>query len=99
MDQIVRVAQSPWQSWPLWKQLLLVLIAAGVIWALLRVARELREAGEKVLAAFAALLGVLVRTLPSIAVAGLVALGGLWLLNNFDPSAVRLPGRTEHTSR
>lgn len=99
IDQIARVAQSPWQSWPLWKQVLLVLIVAGVIWALFRVARELWEAGERVLAAFAALLGALVRTLPSIAVAGLIALGGLWLLNNFDPSAVSLPGNINLTAR
>ena len=43
------------------------------------------------LAAFAALLGVLVRTLPSVIVAGLIALGGVWVLNNVDPSSMRLP--------
>jgi hypothetical protein len=99
IDEITKVMQSPWQSWPLWKQLLLVAIAAGVIWALYKAAKELWEAGERVLAAFATLLGALVRTLPSVLIAGLIALGGLWLLNNLDLSSVRLPAAFDVTSR
>jgi ABC-type arginine transport system permease subunit len=97
--EIGRLVQAPWQSWPLWKQVLLVLIAAGVIWALFKVAKELWEAGERVLAAFATLLGALVRTLPSVIVAGLIALGGLWLLNNLNLSSLRLPAAFDVTSR
>jgi hypothetical protein len=97
--EITKLAQSPWESWPLWKQILLVLIAAGVIWALFRAARELWEAGERVLAAFATLLGALVRTLPSVLIAGLIALGGLWLLNNLNLSTVRLPAAFDISSR
>jgi hypothetical protein len=97
--EITKVTQAPWESWPLWKQILLVLIAAGVIWALFRAARELWEAGERVLAAFATLLGALVRTLPSVLIAGLIALGGLWLLNNLNLSAVRLPAGFDISSR
>ena len=66
---------SPWQSWPLWKQVLLVLVLAAVVFALFKVAKELWEAGERVLAAFAALLGVFVRTLPQVVIAGLIAHG------------------------
>ena len=54
--------------------------------------------GERILAAFATLLGVLVRTLPSVMIAGLVALGGLWVLNNIDFSDVRLPAFLQTTS-
>jgi hypothetical protein len=97
--EITKVTQVPWQSWPLWKQVLLVVVAAGVIWALFRAARELWEAGERVLAAFATLLGALVRTLPSVVMAGLIALGGLWLLSNLDLSSVRLPAAFDITSR
>jgi ABC-type arginine transport system permease subunit len=89
----------PWQNWPLWKQILLVVVVAGVIWALFRAARELFEAGERILSAFAALLGVLVRTLPSVMMAGLIALGGVWVLNNVDLSAVHLPVMFQTTSR
>jgi hypothetical protein len=62
-----------------------------VVWAIYKAALELFRAGEQVLAAFATLLGVLVRTLPQVVLAGLIALGGVWILNNFDPSSVRIP--------
>jgi hypothetical protein len=60
------------------------------------VAKELWEAGERILAAFAALLGVQVRTLPS--VAGLIALGGVWVLKNVDLSSLGLPSFLQTSS-
>ena len=87
IGQITQVMNSPWQSWPLWKQVLLVLVLVAVVFALFKVAKELWEAGERVLAAFAALLGVFVKTLPQVVIAGLIALSGLWLINNFIPMA------------
>jgi hypothetical protein len=62
-----------------------------VIWALYRVGRELLEAGAAILGAFADLLGVLVRTLPHVMLAGIIALGGVWLINHLDNSLVRMP--------
>jgi ABC-type arginine transport system permease subunit len=91
IDQMTKVMQVPWQTWPLFKQILLILIAIGVFWALYRAAKEFWEAGERILHAFATLLAVLVRTIPSVILAGVIALGGLWLLNNLDLSSVRLP--------
>jgi ABC-type arginine transport system permease subunit len=91
IGQITQVVQSPWQSWSIWKQVLLVLVLAAVVFALFKVAKELWEAGERVLAAFATLLGVFVRTLPQVVVAGLIAMGGVWLINNIDLSSVRIP--------
>ena len=43
------------------------------------------------LAAFAVLLGVFVRTLPQVVVAGLIAMGGVWLINNLDLPSLRIP--------
>src|ERR1700761_2132532 len=91
VDQISRLASVPWQQWPLWKEFLLLLILAGVVWALYRVARELFLAGAAILAAFADLLGVLVRTLPHVMLAGVIALGGVWLMNHLDNQSVRIP--------
>jgi hypothetical protein len=91
VSQITQLTQVPWASWPWWKQILLALIIAGVIWALYKAAKELWSAGEKTLAAFAGLLGVLVKTLPAVLIAGLIALGGAWVLNNLDPNAIRMP--------
>src|SRR5439155_26077279 len=82
---------APWQEWPLWKQVLLLLILAGVAWARYRVGRELFYAGAAILSAFAHLLGVLVRTLPHVMLAGIIALGGAWLVNHLDNSLVRMP--------
>jgi hypothetical protein len=98
VTQIGGLTRVPWQDWPLWKQIFLVLVIAGIAWALYKAAVELWEAGERILAAFATLLGVLVRTLPSVMIAGLVALGGLWVLNNVDFNDVRLPAFLQTTS-
>jgi hypothetical protein len=91
VEQITRLASVPWQEWPLWKQFLLVLILVGVAWALYRAGRELLEAGAAILNAFAHLLSVLVRTLPPVMLAGVIALGGVWLVNHLDNSSLRMP--------
>jgi hypothetical protein len=91
VDQITKLMAVPWQEWPLWKQILLVLILAGVLWAIYRAGRELLEAGAAVLAAFAGLLAVLVQTLPHVFLAGIIALGGVWLVNHLDNSSLRMP--------
>ena len=91
VGQISTLLAVPWQQWPLWKQILLVLVLVGVIWALYKAAIELFAAGERILLAFARLLIVLVRTLPSIVFAGLIALGGVWLINYLDNNLIQLP--------
>ena len=99
VGQITQVEQSPWQSWPLWKQICLVLVIAGVVWALYKAAKELFKAGERVLGAFATLLGVFVKTLPRAMLAGLIAMGGAWFLNHFDPSSIHIPTTFKTTSK
>ncbi len=84
IDQITKVFQAPWGDWPIWKQVLFVLVIAAVAYALFVAAMRLWEAGVAVLAAFASLLGALVYTLPSILIAGVIALAGLWALNNVN---------------
>jgi hypothetical protein len=91
VDQISKLMAVPWQEWPLWKQVLLVLILAGVVWALFGAGKQLFRAGAAVLAAFAHLLGALVRTLPHVFLAGVIALGGVWLVNHLDNSSLRMP--------
>jgi hypothetical protein len=100
VDQISRLMAVPWQQWPIWKQILLVLIIVGVLWALYRAGRELLEAGAAILAAFARLLGVLVQTLPHVFIAGVIALGGVWLVNHLDNAPLRMPSwmQAEQTS-
>ena len=98
VGQISTLLAVPWQQWPLWKQILLVLVLAAVIWVLYKAAIELFAAGERILLAFARLVIVLVRTLPSIVFAGLIALGGVWLMNHLDNDLIRLPVAFNQTS-
>lgn len=84
IDQVMRVTEVPWSSWPLWKQAVLLIIAGAIVYTLYKVGKELWEAGEKILAGFASLLVVLVKTLPLMVVAGLIAFGGLWVVNSVD---------------
>lgn len=87
IDQITKVTHVPWENWPLLKQILFFIVIAGVAYALFIAAKQLWEAGIKVLAAFAGFLVALVVTLPTILVAGCIALGGLWALNNLNFSS------------
>ena len=83
-DQINKMMQAPWENWPLWKQILLIIIVAAVAYALFIAARQLWVAAIRVLAAFASFVGALVLTLPPILLAGVVALAGLWVINNLN---------------
>jgi hypothetical protein len=83
-DQIVTMSKAPWESWPLWKQILLVIVAAAVIYTLLLAASQLWVAAVNVLSALAGFVGTLIVTLPTILLAGAIALAGLWAINNFQ---------------
>jgi hypothetical protein len=91
VDQIAKLAAAPWQDWPLLKVILLIVVAVAVVWALYRAAWELWLATERILAAFATLLVALVHTLPSVLLAGVIALGGVWIINHLDNSLLRMP--------
>jgi hypothetical protein len=82
VEQIDKMMQAPLENWPLWKQILLLLIAAAVLYTLFIAAWRLWVAGIRALAAFASLVAALIVALPPILIAGVIALGGLWLINN-----------------
>ncbi len=48
IDQVMRILEVPWSSWPLWKQAVLVLVAGAIVYVLYKVGKELWEAGEKI---------------------------------------------------
>ena len=80
---IRQIREIPWEhlsELPPLKLVLLVAVAGAVIYMLYRAGKELLEAGEKLLTAAVALVTVLVRTLPFIVIAGVVAAGGAWLI-------------------
>jgi hypothetical protein len=83
-QQIFKVPWNALGDLPLWKQLLLFIVACVVLYFLYRAIKELLDAGEKALAAFATLLTVFVRTLPPILLAGIAAALGAWVVNNVN---------------
>jgi len=91
VDQIGKLVAVPWHDWPLLKIILLFVVTIAVAWALYRAAWELWRAAERILAAFATLLMALVHTLPNVLLAGVIALGGMWIINHLDNSLMRLP--------
>ena len=82
VQQIFGVPWNALGDLPLWKQLLLVIVAGVVLYFLYKAIKELLDAGEKALSAFATLLTVFVRTLPPILLAGIAAAAGAWVVNN-----------------
>ncbi|MBU1211743.1 MAG: hypothetical protein KJ587_10780 [Alphaproteobacteria bacterium] len=82
--QIVSVFQSDWQSLPVWKIVVLVAVCAAIVYVLYRVVMQLWGAAEAILKAFIALLGVLVSILPYIVIAGAIAAGGGWVIQNVN---------------
>jgi hypothetical protein len=87
-DQITKMMQAPWEHWPLWKQILLVIVVVAVAYTLFVAAKQLWEAAVHVLSAFASFLAALVVTLPTILIAGIIALAGLWVINNLNLSSL-----------
>ncbi len=84
IEQIRAIPWSNLADLPILKQVLLVVVAGAVIYLLYKAARELFEAGQNALSAFATLLGAIVRTLAPILIAGLTAAGGAWIINNVN---------------
>jgi hypothetical protein len=66
-------------------------VVVAVVWALYQVFWELWLGAERVLSAFAGLLVVFVHTLPRVLLAGVIALAGVWLMNNLDNSMMSVP--------
>lgn len=82
-----QIRAVPWENLgalPLWKIILLIIVAAVIIYLIYQSLRELLEAGQKALAAFATLLSVFVQTLVPVLLAGITAAVGAWIVNNVN---------------
>ena len=82
-----QIQEVPWDhltSMPWYKVLLLLAVAAAIVYLLYKALKELLEAGEKALSAFATLLTVFVKTLPPVLMAGAAAAVGAWLINHVN---------------
>ena len=89
-EQFIKVAQAPWESWPLWKQILFLVLVVAVAYFLFVAAIQLWTAALNVVSAFATFVGAVIVTLPTILIAAAIALVGLWIINNLhDLSSLR----------
>jgi hypothetical protein len=91
IGQISQVTQAPWQSWPLWKQVLLVLVLAAVVFRAIQSRQGALGSRRARPCSFRHPARGFRENAPQVVVAGLIALGGLWLINNFNPSAIGVP--------
>jgi uncharacterized membrane protein len=83
-QQILNVRLDHIQYLPYYKITIIVITWLTVIYFLFRSAREFLDVGERALSAFAALLSVIIRALPSILLAGGAAAIGAWALQNLN---------------
>jgi hypothetical protein len=84
--QIVKMFQVPFNSLPLWKQVLFVLVVAALGYLLYKVAKDLLKAVQSVLGAVVGFISALIGMLPQIVYAGLIAFGGAWIIANLSPT-------------
>jgi hypothetical protein len=83
-NQIVKLMETPWENWPLWRQILLVIVLALVAYALFIAARQLWAAVLTLLYAVVTFVSALILALPAILIACAIALAGLWVMNNIQ---------------
>jgi hypothetical protein len=86
VGQIVRMFGMPFNSLPLWKQIIYVLVIGAIVYFLYKLAKDLLRAVQSVLGAILGLISALVGMLPQIVWAGLIAFGGAWIITNLNPS-------------
>lgn len=84
--QVVRMFQMPFNTLPLWKQVLFILVIGAIAYFLYKVAKDLLKAVQSVLGAIVGLISALITMLPQIVWAGLIAFGGAWVITQLNPT-------------
>ena len=84
--QVARMFQMPFNSLPLWKQIIYVLVIAALAYFLYKIAKDLLKAVQSVLGAIVGLISALIAMLPQIVWVGLIAFGGAWVITTLNPS-------------
>lgn len=82
--KIVDVFQSDWQSLPVWKIAVLIIVVAAIAYILYKAAVVLWEAVESLFRAFVSLLLAFISVLPQIVIAGLIAFAGGWIIHTIN---------------
>jgi hypothetical protein len=83
--QVVSMFQLPFNSLPVWKQVIFILVIAALGYLFHKVSRDLLKAVHSVVGAVVGLIAAVITLLPQIAWAGLIAFGGAWVIMNLNP--------------
>src|SRR5262245_66552425 len=88
--QVVKMFQMPFNTLPLWKQVIFVLVIGALAYFFYKIAKDLLKAVQSVLGAIVGLISALIAMLPKIVWAGLIAFGGAWIITNLSPTWIPL---------
>lgn len=80
--KIITIFQSDWQSLPIWKIVVLVVVAVVIVYVLYKVIMQIWAGLLQVLNAFVSLLRDFINVLPHVVVAGLIAAAGGYVIQN-----------------
>jgi hypothetical protein len=84
VTQIVSIPWNRLDNLPLWKIVVLCVTGGAAGWLVYFAGRTLVEAGEKVLTHFVGFVAAFIRTILPILLAGILAAGGAWIINNVN---------------
>jgi hypothetical protein len=84
--QVVTMFQMPFNTLPLWKQMLFLIVIGSLARLSYTVAVGLRKAAHSLVGATVGLVSVLLSLVPQIAWVGLIALAGAWAITHLDPT-------------
>jgi hypothetical protein len=84
--QVVTMLQLPFDSLPVWKQVIFVVVIISLVYLGHRVARDLLKAVQTMVGAVVGLMAAFIIMLPQIVWAGLIAFGGAWVIMNLNPT-------------
>jgi hypothetical protein len=84
--QVVRMFQMPFNSLPIWKQVLYVVVIAALAYFIYKIFKDLLKAVQSILSAIVSLISALIAMLPQIVLVGLIAFGGAWVIATVNPT-------------
>jgi hypothetical protein len=84
--QVVRMFQMPFNSLPIWKQVLYVVVIGALAYFIYKIFKDLLKAVQSILSAIVSLISALIAMLPQIVLVGLIAFGGAWVITTVNPT-------------
>lgn len=84
--QVLRMFEMSFNSLPIWKQVVYVIVIAALAYFIYKIAKDLLKAMQSILSAIVGLITALIAMLPQIVLVGLIAFGGAWVITTLNPT-------------